>query len=201
VPSAVAGRAVADPDVDGTASGAAAAAQQAAAGAVVRDALPASVVPGHAVAAVCSDPVVAERAADPAGFCPAPAAVGRAADLAYLCLVAVVVERVADPAGFCLAAVVAESAADLADSCPAPAVEGAQLVVCPAAFRTCLALRACPVFRLVALASAFHLAAPAARAERQGVPRSNARTAVLITQAGFMGVAFLSSNCCSSSAQ
>ncbi len=58
--SAVVGHAVADPDVDGTASGVIAAARQAVVGAVVRDAF--------LVAAVAA---VAGRAADPAYSCPA----------------------------------------------------------------------------------------------------------------------------------
>jgi hypothetical protein len=76
--SAVAGHAAADPDVDGTASGAAAAAQQAAAGAVVRDAL---LVARRAAAPACFCPaaVVAGRAAAPACFCPAAVVAGRAA--------------------------------------------------------------------------------------------------------------------------
>ena len=61
------------------------------------------------------------------------------------------------------------------------AVLGAWLVVRVAAFQAYLAFPACRAFRLVALASAFHLAGPAVRTENAEAPRSNNRAAVLIT--------------------
>ena len=109
--------------------------------------------PGHAVAVV--------------GLAPAAVVPERAA-VAYFALAAVDVGHAADPACFCPAAAVA-------------AVLGAWLVVRVAAFQAYLAFPACRAFRLVALASAFHLAGPAVRTENAEAPRSNNRAAVLIT--------------------
>ena len=91
---------------------------------------------------------------------------GHAVAVVGLAPAAVVPERAA-VAYFALAAVAA--------------VLGAWLVVRVAAFQAYLAFPACRAFRLVALASAFHLAGPAVRTENAETPRSNNRAAVLIT--------------------
>src|SRR5271157_2791265 len=185
--SAAAGHAAADPDVDGTASGAAAADQQAAADAVVKDALPAAVAgraaacsgpaavavaAGRVVAAVWrSGPAAAGHAVAVAWrFGPAAVAAGRAVAAAWRSgPAAVAAERAvaaawrSGPAAVAAGRAVAAACSVLAAVAAGhAAVVRAYLVVRPAASRTC------PAFRpAAALASAFRLAAPAVHRQMQ----------------------------------